>query len=405
MKRTGTLVLAAFLVLVVTAISGCVPASPVDSAKVPAPTQTACGAWNIVSSSLAGGTRGDTSLEDVAVISADDAWAVGTQFSLVPDRSRTLIEHWNGRSWSLTDSPDSGSSNNSLFGIAAISTSDIWAVGQYETRPGLFQTLLEHWNGQRWSVVASPNVDHFNTLSGVIALSSTNVWAVGASSSAPNQEEQTLIMHYDGSQWKVVASPNVKASSNHLGGITAISAHDVWAVGQYGDSDKGAGETKTLVEHWNGSRWSIVASPNIPATNNGLESVSGTSAYDIWAVGSTFDFASATGQPLIEHFNGSTWSIVQSPQSETVSRLMGVTALSSHLIWAVGSSSQDGDPDHEKTLIEQWNGSRWSIVASPNVDVTGNTLTKVAHDAKNGATWAVGATGSKPSQTLTEVFC
>lgn len=403
MKKTCMPVLVAFLVLVVTAISGCAPAFPVRSAKAPAAARTTCRGWNIVSSPIAGGTKGDASLEDVAVISADDAWVVGNQFSLVPAGSRTLIEHWDGRSWSLTTSPNNGSSNNSLFGIAAISASDIWAVGQYEARPGFFQTLLEHWNGRGWSTVASPDVDYFNTLTSVIALSSTNVWAVGASSSAPNQEGHTLIMHYDGSYWQVIASPNVKAASNQLRGITAISANDIWAVGQYGDSDKGAGETQTLVEHWNGRRWSIVASPNVSTTNNGLDSVSGTSAQDIWAVGSTFDFASNTGQPLIEHFNGSTWSIVQSPQSGTVSLLRGVTALSSHLIWAVGSSSQGGD--HEKTLIEQWNGSHWNIVASPNVNAAGNTLTKVAHDAKNRATWAVGATGSSPSQILTEVFC
>src|SRR5437868_2907408 len=103
-----------------------------------------------------------------------------------------------------------------------------------------------------WLVVASPNVGPGrNVLQGVAAVSSSDVWAVGSSEADTNAPLHTLVEHWNGSAWSVVSSPNRGPDNNNLTGVAALSANDVWAVGSDG---------KTLVEHWNGSAWSIVPS-------------------------------------------------------------------------------------------------------------------------------------------------
>ena len=64
---------------------------------------------------------------------------------------------------------------------------------------------------------------------------------------------------------------------------------------------------QTLVEHWNGSAWSVVPSPNAPGTrSNSLVSVSAVAANDVWAVG--YSLIGFTHQTLIEHWDGSSWT-------------------------------------------------------------------------------------------------
>src|SRR6266567_3297398 len=81
--------------------------------------------------------------------------------------------------WTVVSSPNPGSVND-LNGVAAVSASDVWAVGEFINASNVNQTLIEHWNGHKWSVVPSPNVGtHNNELFGVTAVSATDVWAVG----------------------------------------------------------------------------------------------------------------------------------------------------------------------------------------------------------------------------------
>src|SRR5436190_16088532 len=67
-----------------------------------------------------------------------------------------------------------------LSGIAAVSPTDVWAVGEQRAADGADRTLTEHWNGSYWQIVPSPNVGpKSNWLRDVIAISATDVWAVG----------------------------------------------------------------------------------------------------------------------------------------------------------------------------------------------------------------------------------
>jgi hypothetical protein len=152
---------------------------------------------------------------------------------------------------------------------------------------------------------------------------------------------RTHVLHWDGSDWSIVTSPNGSAGYNQLLGVDAIAANDVWAVGE----DAG----KSLTLHWNGSTWAQVASPA-----NTLTAVSAVDHDDVWAVGTT------AGNTLTEHWNGTTWTVVPSPHPAGVARLYGVHAIDTDDVWAVGYSSAGG------TLAMQWDGEDWAIEPSPN---------------------------------------
>src|SRR6266480_2021658 len=237
-----------------------------------------CGAWRIVKSPNS--SFGVESLfNGVAVVSSNDAWAVGTSRNQSGFSSHTLTEHWNGSQWSIIASPNPGSPFNNLRSVTAVSATNVWAVGQYDTSSG-FHTLVEHWNGSQWKVVASPNPpSREGTLNGVDALTANNIWAVGFTTDM-NGFSQTLAEHWNGTTWKLVASPNPDSMINGLSSLSAASANNIWAVG----IQKVASET--LIEHWNGTQWQVVASPNRDGSSNILQSdavVPNTSK--VWAVG------------------------------------------------------------------------------------------------------------------------
>jgi len=101
----------------------------------------------------------------------------------------TLAERWNGTSWQHVKSPNVGT-HPTFSAVAAVSAQDVWAVGNHGSSTAVFQTLTEQWNGSQWSVVKSPSPGSFSSqLLAVAAISATNVWAVGAANG-------TLIEHF-----------------------------------------------------------------------------------------------------------------------------------------------------------------------------------------------------------------
>jgi hypothetical protein len=173
-----------------------------------------------------------------------------------------LFEHFDGTSWTATI--DESTLNGFIFGISADATNDVWAVGTV----ALGATFIEHFDGTAWSVVPSPSPGNGQiTLFGVTAIAPNDAWAVGFFVEALNQDrpQKTLIEHWDGTSWTVVPSPNVggpdtQTISNQLRGVIAVSANDVWA---FGDTDQfGPSKITNLVLHWNGTAWSIVPSPH-----------------------------------------------------------------------------------------------------------------------------------------------
>src|SRR5947209_10737247 len=128
--------------------------------------------------------------------------------------------------WSVVASPSPGPSVNDLNGVASISSNDVWAVGDFINASGASQTLIEHWNGTQWSIVASPNPSAFhNVLRGVTAISTNDVWAVGWFNNAQDIP-RTLIEHWNGSSWIVVTSKNGSNVYSYMYRDTTIATTD-----------------------------------------------------------------------------------------------------------------------------------------------------------------------------------
>ena len=300
--------------------------------------------------------------------------------------------------WAIVPSPNtSAAQTNNLIGVTCVSPSDCWAVGYYINGSNVQQTLIEHWDGTSWAIVPSPNVGttHHNTLSAVTCASATNCWAVGTSNNG--SVNQTLIERWNGTSWAIVASPNSGALSNTLKGVTCSSGSDCWAVGYYtyatGDLLTPSADA-TLIERWNGTSWAIVPSPNrevdfcgltCAILENRLYGVTCASASDCWAVGAVNEF-----NGLIEHWNGSSWSLTPSPTfgAEEYYVLSAVTCASASDCWAVGYHSSNGTVESSQTHVERWNGTSWAIVPSPNA--LGQSLSGVTC-ASASECWAVGS--------------
>lgn len=369
--------------------------------------------WKLIPSPNPRSTQ--NGLYGVAIVSPSDIWAVGEASNsplsssgpglTVPWVEQTLVEHWDGTRWSVVPSPNAGSTHNVLYGVAVVSAGDIWAVGEASNSSigqGLRQTLIEHWNGTQWSIVPGQNpAGYSSSLSGVAVVSASDIWAVGEAFNS--NTDSILIEHWNGTRWSIVPGQNPGSSSNFLASVSVVSASNIWAVGAFQNSGNlGA----PLIEHWNGIRWSAVENPNIDGSN--LSSVAAVSANDVWAVGVTQSGSGYGLQTLIERWNGTQWSVVKSPNNSIGynNGLFGVAAVSANDVWAVGYSPRQY-PLVGPVLIEHWNGSEWSVVKAPNPSRTSNNyLTGVARVPHSSTIWAVGFVGSSftPARTITEVW-
>jgi hypothetical protein len=261
--------------------------------------------------------------------SATNLWVVGTVTK--SGVQQPLIEHNAGSGWKLSTAPALGTAGGVLRGVSVLSGSDVWAVGSSGTNP-----VAVHFDGAHWKSVplaANPAGEQSGgALFAVAAVSSTNVWAVG---SRPTTDGPgVLIQHWNGHSWSFVAAPGQPPTDfNQLTGISPVSATDIWAVGSRGDDFN-----EPFVEHWNGTAWQVVSVPEPPQVNPddpkdvGLASVTAVSATDVWAVGQS---------GLVEHFDGHAWKIVPAPRAAgdtdgTGTRWTAVSARGASDIWAVG---------------------------------------------------------------------
>lgn len=349
---------------------------------LPMATAAAVSTWTIVSSPDANSANNNF-LYSATCTPAGDCWAAG-RFGNSGGYQQTIIEHNSGSGWALVSSPSSTpTQDNILDGITCIAVNDCWAVGQYN--PGLILTLTEHYNGSTWSIVSSPNISSAtqNVLTSVACVSANDCWAVGQWNSNGGNF-QTLIEHYDGSAWSLVTSPNSNGGdTDFLTGVACTSGGDCWAVGDYYDGTA----FHTLIEENSGSGWTIVSSPNTETTeDNLLTGVTCAGGADCWAVGDYYN--GNNYQTLILRQSGSSWDMVASPNtnSSQSNLLNAVTCSSAGECVAVGEIVNGT----YFTLIEQFTGGKWVVASSPNVTAAqANFLNGVAC-AGAGDCFAVG---------------
>jgi hypothetical protein len=354
----------------------------VFGASVLASAQTL--SWSVVFSP---NRAGQDFLQDVSCASATACMAVGDRYYSSDGSSgvyTTLAESWNGTSWSVVNSPSPSDNLNQLNSVSCVSPVACTAVGYVSTLSGGYRTLIESWNGTSWTAVPSPNLGSAsdqNYLDGVSCTSASACTAVGYHY---NGAFRTLIESWNGTSWSVVPSPNPGPTVNDsLYGVSCVSATACTAVGS-----RYTTVYRNLVESWDGTSWSVVSSPNIGSATspNSLEGVSCTSATACTAVGVHYASSSSPGRTLAESWNGMSWSVVPSSNpAASGDVLTGLSCTSATTCTATGYGGSNGV---YTTLVESWDGTSWSVIPSPNRGSISSALNGVSCTSATACTAA-----------------
>jgi hypothetical protein len=357
-------------------------------------------------------------LNSASALNANDVWSVGS-WSNASDYDQTLVEHWDGTSWTLVPSLNIGSLHNDLNGVVAISTNDVWTVGTYTTTvppPGYApntNAVAQHWNGTSWNwYLLKPYPSNiFAEINGIAAISSTDVWAVGRYWSAGYLP---YVEHWDGTSWTPTLIANPGPSDNNLFAVSAWSSTDVWAVGL--TTPSGFTVRQSFAEHWDGAAWSRITTPNTATGDNAMFGVNALEAGH--AVGVGFgNFVSGTSPR-----QSAAWDIV-TPGTSTMTvlgtglgtgtnLLEGVSRSGSGL-QAVGYSRSTPTAPYQTLVIPAgWDSAGHTLTWG----VPGTSANPGALDSVFFATtalspqafWATGftdASSTTATQTLTELYC
>ncbi|MGD0395211.1 MAG: hypothetical protein ABSC41_21525, partial [Acidimicrobiales bacterium] len=293
----------------------------------------------------------DSYLDAVSCSSATACTAVG-QYESSSYAEVTLAEVWNGTSWTVqtTPNPSGAFYGTELYGVSCSSPVACTAVGTYEYRSGVSETLAEVWNGTSWTIqtTANPKGDTGTSLHGVSCRSATACTAVGGNSSVTSE---ALAEVWNGTSWRVQTTPNPEGGTDsYLDAVSCSSAAACTAVGTY---DNRSGAEVTLAERWNGTSWRVQTTPNpsraamdLPPDTE-LDGVSCSLATACTAVGTFFN-RSRTQVTLAERWNGTSWAVQTTPNPSGAvygSQLYGVSCRSATACTAVGSYVGSVDDD------------------------------------------------------------
>jgi hypothetical protein len=359
------------------ALTGLVMAGPASAAA----------GWSVVSVPHTGN---NTELNAMSVRTSTDGWAVGTQFGAAGQTPPPPVAyHWNGSAWSLTATPGLGV-NAGFDAVSASGATGAWAVG-FTIPAGTDDrvALYEFWNGSAWKVVSGPG----RGLNGVADLGASNAWAVG---------DLGAVEHWNGTAWSSVTVPSPNPSDtagNRLTAITAISSSDIWAVGQFTNTSF---TTSAYALHYNGTSWAVTILPQ-PAVSGPsspvLHGVTAVASNNVWAVGENEEVPGLGITTLIEHWNGTAWSIVRSPTPGAYPTLNAVAARSASDVYAVGFNEPSVNGGVQQGMILRWNGSKWSADTDPTAG-TFSPLYGAATLPGAASEWAAGINGTDQALVL-----
>ncbi len=323
--------------------------------------------WHHMSSPNVG--LGDNLLTGVFAFGDSDVWAVGYDITTT-QVAQTLIENYNGSSWSVVSSPNSGSSDY-LGGVASARNSltlpPVWAVGYYVDSSNNHNTMIEEYNNGSWSTVSGVSIG--GELRGISGSATSNYWAVGYDITG------TLTEHYDGSSWSQVSSPNPGTGNNYLTSVTTIDSTHAWAAG-YSELNS---VTYPILLFWNGTRWSDHTSdlPQPLVAGERLDGISfsGTSAG--WAVGRNGSDQALAFNYGIDIVGG--WREKDPYPGQHDDALSSVDFITSNEAWTVGGIVS--------LTSDYWDGTKWTHYTPASAF---NSEFRGVSGVANTDEWAVG---------------
>lgn len=350
----------------------------VAAAAAAAPSAAPSLPWSVAASPDIRGGAND--LYAVAGSAPADVWAVGRYVGVPDGPVLPLAEHWSGSSWHVVPAARPAGGDATLFGVAALSPADAWAVGDNRGQqyPNTHRALIEHWNGSAWQIATAPSPKD-SYLTSVTAVSPADVWAAGNQFNLAANAFQPLFEHWNGQAWSTVAGPATGVPSR----ISAAGGSDVWAIGErYATSPTGLPIVRPIIYHFNGTRWQVQATPALTAQYGyGDVGIDAISPADVWAF--VLHGVPGGATPVFLHWNGSFWT--RSPGAALVTsdsyESFGLAFAGAADGWFLGNHTNTG-----RILAEHWDGTTWSAAPLPNWGDL-YAITAVPH----GPFWAAGA--------------
>jgi hypothetical protein len=296
-----------------------------------------------------------------------------------------LIEGWDGTTWSAAASSNAPGYLDTLYAVSCGSTVFCMAVGWGQptdetVTPG-WATFTDEWTGSGWTIVSSPDTASadLDELTSVSCVSATFCMAAGSFDSPANgyATDSTYAEEWDGSNWTILPfpTPAVTGYLNVLA-MTCTSANFCMADGYY----QGASGDVGYIEEWNGSVWSVLQSPSTAELLTGISCVSST-------------FCMASGSSM-EEWDGTNWEVVDSPKINSASGtdIGGISCTSSSFCVTTGTYFAGG-VNTPQTLIEEWDGTSWVVMASPDTASTNSDTANAVSCTSATFCMAAGTTG------------
>jgi hypothetical protein len=286
--------------------------------------------------------------------------------------------------WTIqsTQNPHGSEESDEFTGVSCWSATGCDAVGSNSTAENEIIGLVERWNGTVWEVQSTPKSTGAkeDNLESVSCRSASECEATGYAEVA-EEKHITLAERWNGTAWSVQSTPTTKGENSNLVGVSCASASECVASGF---SQPSSGIYAPLAELWNGREWKILTTATLPKEDEQprFESISCPSAKDCIAVGGFFS-TSMGSVPLVESYNGSTWTLqsTPSPEGSIGAGLTGVSCSATSACTAMGGYYIVAE-NAERALIERYNGTSWQLQESPS---------PVGKPAPKGSHWALSA--------------
>jgi hypothetical protein len=304
-------------------------------------------------------------LYGVAAVSGTNAWAVGFSGGGVGYRSMTLLLHWNGRRWEqvITPKPVPGV----LYAVAAASATSVWAVGEEYNGTANGLVIVLHWDGKVWHRVPVP------ALAGPL----TSVAAAGSQVWATDSNERGFL-HLTGGHWYVV--PMAATLLTRINGIAVVGGKTLWAAG-YVESTASAC-IKTKMWGWTDSLWQSVSLP-LQSGCGTLDAIAAGPHGTAFVVGEYATCLNCATEYVSLQWTGSKWRqvpVITDAKNGTGTGFSAVTSAPDGAAWAIAGFNP--------VIILRWTGTSWRQV--PNGKFPTYTNLDAVAAASPSDAWAVG---------------
>jgi hypothetical protein len=294
----------------------------------------------------------------IAGSASDDIWAVGDRF---PNQKQTfpLLEHWDGRRWAYSAGASLGGRQAYLTSVAAFGTDDVWAVGYFAAVGSARSApLIEHWNGRSWSLRPTHALTRLKgalpqTLASVVALAADDVWMLGRRLIG-GAISVDVYLHWNGASWKAFSGPNIspRLGSAAMQAISADNRGRLWAVGGWVGIGEAGVPRGGIAERWTGRLWEV---NRHAAWKEPLTMAAPVTPNDAWAIaGGSFTTAGTYGISPVQvlHRNGSSWKVELSLGGSVDPT--GIAAASADDAYVIGQHATT-----QQLFIDHWDGTRW----------------------------------------------